>query len=717
MGLVTTTNIAFKAGSKYEYQLSGRSLTGLSDISAEYNGVIFKCKLSLQAKSDEATLIGRIFDVYYASVSESLPEGYDSPISNAEYKSATSWMDKPFQIVMKNGVVKDLLVDGDIPSWQANVFKGIISQLQIDTQGENLMESTITQLPESGRSSGVYKTMEDTVTGVHETLYEINPLPQYKLQLEPYLVPFVQLKGDGEIIEIVKTKNFSNSVGNSGFYYGLGKMGHTEPLSNKLGELILRDSITRVILTGDLNSYTIQSSLTVNKIAVSPMLVNANQKGLVVSVMNMTLSNVQQTSGQPQGLSDPTPLGDLVYTYEQHEPSKYNQLRDKMSSYNYNSEENKPFNPQYSFESVEDVAEIQESELSEPPNAPLLPFYTGYMGKSIKTAPEMNIAKSAAKLAFDIGNEMRNFSKIPNEDTLSKYVILSALIRIMNLNEIEKVVEQVYSKDDCTEKGQAWKAFRDALAEAGTAPALLTIQDLVINEKIKNEEAAEVISGMTQSVREPTYEYVKSFYNFIIKPEIRAHARLNVTCLLRFSELLNNVYVKKDYSHQEYPVHSFGNFHTKRGLNFVINEYIPYLADKLQISVQEKDSHKIQVYISALGIIGHPRILQTFKPYLEGHQKVSQYQRLHLVNSLEGLVRNYPKIAQNLLYKIYQNPGEHSDVRVAAVYQLARTGPSATMLQRMADYTNNDKDAQVNSAVKSIVWHTVNLKGSQYNYK
>lgn len=717
MGLVTATNIAFKAGNKYEYQLSGRTFTGLSDISAEYNGVIFKCKLSLQAKSDGAPLIGRIFDVYYASVSKNLPEGFDSPVPDAEYKSASSWMDKPFQVVMKNGVIKDLLVDGDIPSWQANVFKGVISQLQIDTQGENLMESTITQLPKSGRSSGVYKTMEDTVTGVHETLYEINPLPEYKLQLEPYLVPFEQLKGDGEIIEIVKTKNFSNSIGNSGFYYGFGKMGQTEPLSNKLGELILRDSITRVILTGDLNSYTIQSSLTVNKIAVSPMLMNNNQKGLVVSVMNMTLSNVQLTSEQPQELSDPTPLGDLVYTYEQHEPSKHHQLRDKISSYNYNSEENKPLKPQYSFESVEDVAEMQESELSEPPNAPLLPFYTGYMGKSIKTAPEMNIVKSAAKLALDIGNEMKNLSEIHNKNTLSKYVILSALIRIMNLNEIEKVVEQVYSQDDYTEKGQGWKAFRDALAEAGTAPALLIIQNLVINDKIKTEEAAEVVSGMAQSVREPTYEYVKSFYNFIIKPEIRAHARLNVTCLLRFSELVNNVYVNKDYSHQEYPVHSFGNFHTKKGLHFVINEYIPYLTEKLHTSVQEKDSHKIQVYISALGTVGHPRILQAFKPYLEGQKQVSQYQRSHMVNSFEGLVRNYPRVAQNVLYKIYQNPGEHPDVRIAAVYQLARTGPSATMLQRMADYANTDKDAQVNSAVKSIVWHTVKLKGVQYNYK
>lgn len=47
---------------------------------------------------------------------------------------------------------------------------------------------------------------------------------------------------------------------------------------------------------------------------------------------------------------------------------------------------------------------------------------------------------------------------------------------------------------------------------------------------------------------------------------------------------------------------------------------------------------------------------------------MSQYQLLYIINSLESLVRNYPRIAQNLLYKIYQNLGKYCDARVAAVF-------------------------------------------------
>lgn len=134
-------------------------------------------------------LLGQISDIfYYTSFSENLPDGYNSPIFNAKYNSI-NWLDKHFLIVMCNGVVENLVVDKNIPNWELNLLKGIVSQLQIDTTGENLMNTTITQLPENGRNSGVYKTMEDTVSGIYETLYEINPLPEYKIQLEPNLVP------------------------------------------------------------------------------------------------------------------------------------------------------------------------------------------------------------------------------------------------------------------------------------------------------------------------------------------------------------------------------------------------------------------------------------------------------------------------------------------------------------------------------------------------
>lgn len=117
------------------------------------------------------------------------------------------------------------------------------------------------------------------------------------------------MKQDGEVIEIIKITNFSNAAESCSFYYGLREMGCTESLSNELGDFITKDSITRIILTGDLNNYTIQSSFTVNKIAVSPMLMKNKQRGIVVTVLNMTLSDVSETIQRIF-------VGYLVYNYE-----------------------------------------------------------------------------------------------------------------------------------------------------------------------------------------------------------------------------------------------------------------------------------------------------------------------------------------------------------------------------------------------------------------
>lgn len=162
-------------------------------------------------------------------------------------------------------------------------------------------------------------------------------------------------------------------------------------------------------------------------------------------------------------------------------------------------------------------------------------------------------------------------------------------------------------------------------------------------------------------------------------------------------------------------MHSFGGFLTKKGQLFTETEYIPYLGKNLAEAVKQADSPKIQLYTAALGYTGHPKILYVLEPYLEETKQVSQFQRLQMVLALQQLTKSYPKEARNVLYKIYQNPEEGTDVRVAAVYLLLRTRPPVAMLQRMAEYTNIDTNEQVNSAVKSSFWAMAELKQQHFN--
>jgi hypothetical protein len=52
------------------------------------------------------------------------------------------------------------------------------------------------------------------------------------------------------------------------------------------------------------------------------------------------------------------------------------------------------------------------------------------------------------------------------------------------------------------------RSFRDAVAQAGTIPALSAITDFIRKEYITGEEAAEVVAVLTLAVRTPTPEYI-----------------------------------------------------------------------------------------------------------------------------------------------------------------------------------------------------------------
>jgi hypothetical protein len=310
------------------------------------------------------------------------------------------------------------------------------------------------------------------------------------------------------------------------------------------------------------------------------------------------------------------------------------------------------------------------------------------------------------------------------------------------------------------------KAFRDAVAEAGTLPALTSIIRWIHSNKLAEAEAAEIVAALPRSAITPTPDYIKSFFvstenrfnilyflpsneisisinegkfptqqvspTFLRRnllngvrycvssfdalfetvficfqelaedPKIKKQSSLNSTVILSFATLLRKVAVDSESAHNNYPVHISRRMVPKR-FPPMTKYYIPYLNMSLEKAIHEGDSEKIQVYIRALGNTGHPSILQIFEPYLEGQKNVSKFQRLLMVSALDKVASLYPKIARPALYNLYQNTAESHKVRSVAVILLMKTNPPLVMLQRMAEFTNIDPHQQVISAVQSAI--------------
>ncbi|KZC03969.1 PREDICTED: vitellogenin-like [Dufourea novaeangliae] len=727
----------WRVGNEYTYLVRSRTLASLDKLSDQYTGVLLKALLTVQVKGPN-TLAAKVWNGQQARIHKNLPNGWASVISDQMLELRDLPISgKPFEIKIKHGVIRDLIVEKNIPTWEVNMLKSIVSQLQVDTQGDNAIRTRSMQVPNDDQPYGMFLAMEDSVGGKCEVLYDITPLPEHMTHMKPELVPMPKLKGDGQHIDIMKTKNFSRCDQRMDYHFGITGRTNWEPGSNENGEFLSKSSTSRIIISGNLKAFTIQSSVTTSKLFVSPRFYD-EQNGVVVSRMNLTLGDVKKISRPLSAPANPESTGNLVYVYNNPfsdmeerrlsksldgQNSKQNQASDSISSVSSSEEAAKNGqNPRIrgsssSSASSSSISSSEENEFWQPkptledaPQNPLLPDFVGDRGKYIGQSGEFEIIKVTKDLVLQISNDLEDPSNIPNQETLEKFTILSSLIRTMSRKQLIELENNMHispnelksnDKSQAT-KQNAWAAFRDAVTQAGTGPALLTIKNWIERRNVVGLEAADIVSRIPKNARTPTAEYVRSLFELATNPEVKKDKHLHVSAILAFTELLRHSQVNGRIIHNRYPVHTFGRPVSKHDTTLVV-EYIPYLARELKNAIKEGDSPKIQTYILALGSIGHPKVLSVFEPFLEGKEPVTVFQRTLMVASLSKLSEIHPKIARSVLYKIYLNTMESHEVRCTAVFLLMKTNPALGMLQRMAEFTNYDTNKHVNSAVKTTI--------------
>ncbi|XP_018322689.1 vitellogenin-like [Agrilus planipennis] len=701
--LALLTSTAWKNDAEYVYTFRTRTLSGVEDGSKELTGVFLKGKFHLSPRGND-NFMAKMTDVQMVQVHSHLFGGWDSDIPDSQLSYKPMQMsNNPFKIVMKDGVVHDVLVMQNTPSWEVKMIKGIVSQIQLDTLGQNVIESRLNQLPKEGSDFAVFKTMEKTITGNTETLYEIKQYPEYLLQWENWRESLPHHGSVERYYEVTKSRNYSNSEHRPGFHYGFYDNGDSKqkgPASNTLGQHFIRTGVSRAIISGTLQRYTIEKVTSTNRIMLQSEL-SDKLYGRVESKFSLKLKEVLSSTSMPGDGSGMKSIGSLVYNYgdySQRDGTKEN-----------NSGESSEESNSRSLGSDEQL--YTKPKLNEPLQLP--PFIAEFPSQQ---QVKESSAQAVRELARQIGQELVNPEMLQKHHTLEKQILLTHILRSLDDKQLQQISNELYTAEQEGPAAKTWKVFRDAVAEAGTGPAFLTIQYWIKNRKLVGREASIVVERMSQSVVQPTYEYIKAFFGMISQPEVEQEDYLNVSSVISFSRLVNDVYMHQRNSHNKFPVHTFGKFDTDSGKQFVINEYIPYLRHKLQNAVIHADNRKIYTYITAIGMVGHRKILEIYEPYLEGQHVITQFQRTYMVNSLRLLAKTDPEGVRGVLYRIYQNIGEHEDVRVASVYNLILTKPPRSMLQRMALFTNYDPNEQVNSAVKSMILSSANLKGQRYVY-
>lgn len=173
---------AWKNNHEYKYDVETRTLTALPELNQQWVGLVTRARLTIRPQNDNV-LIGKVSQPEFAEVHHQLTNGWDMDLSGQHLAYHQMPMsEKPFEVRLKNGAIHSLAVDRTMTNDQINQLKAIISPLQADTNAQNEIRCKHNQLPEQNGNNAVYKTMEPTVTGDCETLYDISPLPEYLTQ-------------------------------------------------------------------------------------------------------------------------------------------------------------------------------------------------------------------------------------------------------------------------------------------------------------------------------------------------------------------------------------------------------------------------------------------------------------------------------------------------------------------------------------------------------
>lgn len=177
---------------------------------------------------------------------------------------------------------------------------------------------------------------------------------------------------------------------------------------------------------------------------------------------------------------------------------------------------------------------------------------------------------------------------------------------------------------------------------------------------------------------------------------------VNTTAGIAFTRFMFQAQINNKSANNFYPVETFGRL-ADRDSEFVSQKVIPYFANLLKKAVNEDDAPHTLYAIRALGNLGHADVPRVFEPYFKGDKRVTNFQRLAMVLAMDKFINNYKTEARVVLFNIYQNKAEASEIRSAAVFQLMRTNPSEDILQRMAEETNNEESNDVRAAVSSAI--------------
>jgi len=699
IGCVAASTVRLQDYSKeYRYRYSSHVLTGIPELNLQYAGLRLSSDVRIQLKQDSSFRI-KLENPRFVSYNDMLPElegnnhirteGKEEPLPS----SMKSWLEKPFTLYHKRGLVEKLETENGEPEFIVNLKKGISSQLQADwakfdtsrLQGKSQDNTEIEILP-------TFTSHEASVMGKCETIYSITKLPEHQIREfeEKEKTEGKACEGQG-YYEILKTKNFDRCTEHPTYVRTFG----VDPKSDGSGASTLpsHSSVTRMIVCGSRGDIILRKVVTENKIVSGGSdRMDTKESLQITSVSTLELVSVEPLREELSGPSSPEEYASLVYEYPSGSPSSSRSLKQETIGQGKQVGAHAPMPDLMSAPHLFIPRTNSERDVKQT----VIELFTEIVEATEGMSESSQVKKDVAGLAVTASHSLHHLS-------------------YNGLKDLEETFKTQYGQDKY--ESIVEKAFYDLVATTGTNPCLMLIRDKVLSGEMSKAPASWswILSNALRSVVYPTEELLGKLVELLKTEHIQNDRVIRAAYVMGLTDLVNKACLNPETMRTQFPYKIFGQTCSEQS-SVIKTDLVPYLASKLKES-SRLDTGSVITYISALGNLEIEEASKELLEVVEGRISISAHPRSVAVYKLIRAARENPSIYRPVFLSIIENSAEDPQVRMAAVTAITYCSPTTADLEKLAIRTWFEPSKQVAHYIYSTLNSLSRLSSSVPEYE
>jgi hypothetical protein len=648
---------SFRAEREYRFLYNGQLATGIPGTSRQHAVTRIQAVVSLIFKTETQVLL-KLTHVRFAKMNDEVPKPRELlPFDATEETTIHEELEKqlllPILFKYNNGLISELVFDGEEKPWSANIKRGVLNMLQV-----NLKQHGRTDMNEETRllngveavqtpENDFFTCQERTLEGDCETYYTITQQPSTKY-------------GSSEqVLNVTKTINFEKCRlrPDIRYNYRFGEQCNTCERKFEQDEKVLESStVTRFNISGTIESFLIESVKVQSQYLFAPVNEQAN---IIATYVTQKLQLMQ--------------AGPIVSRI--HEPSRVQQSDSHMI-----------YTPDWDVKKERFFMEGDQQD---------------FLGASPYAA-----IKNKADFIGQILRRLVSYTAEVQETNMEQEGPrqLSRLVKALRMcteEDLVKVHQDFYetsSKIETQHHQKVKDILVDALALAATKNTIQHLMEKIKDRKVHPIKAGLAIKALVNS-RVVSEKHIDMMLELCRHQVAQRSPFLRQSCYLTVGSMMNALCLdNEDKLAIEFktPTQKLCPVQLKQ-------KYVKMLVEMFEQSPTKYDKILTLKTLANAGIdMSVFELEKIIKNIGLGapHQPIVRSQAIDALRQLRSVM---PRKIQKILMPIYKNQLELPEVRMTAVAQIMQTQPERAVLDQIAQQLLTERSQQIVSFVYTMM--------------